>query len=237
MQPASVLITVDGMQFLIELDGPVVDVRPRYYRAHRLVQGELGLASRDADEFWRLVRKGAGAAEIVRPHRPGQLEAYAQRFEAALLSDSLIELDVLQEDAVIHVSALSEVAPCSLVSVRPDRQGIQRLLDRYELWRHFRVLRLLSQDRSVRMSQLTEWIGQADQTVAAVASETMVLSAREAGAVVVGMANGACTPRRLRQAGADVVLADLGELLEAVRQSSDELIRAGYHPPHRQDPS
>ncbi len=232
-----VVSTVKGMQFLIELDGPVVDIRPRYYRAHRLVQGELGLASRDADEFWRLVRKGAGAAEIVRPHRSGQLAAYAQRFEAALLSDSLLELDVPQKDVVIHVSGLREVAPCSLVSVRPDRQATQRLLDRHELWRHFRILRLLSQDRSVRMSQLTDWVRQSDQTVAAVASETMVLSAREAGAVVVGVANGASTPRRLRQAGADMVVADLGELVEAVQQSSDELIRAGYRPPHRRDPS
>jgi phosphoglycolate phosphatase-like HAD superfamily hydrolase len=219
------------MQVVIELDGPILDIRPRYTQAHRLVQAELGLASREAGEFWRLVRKGAGLDEIVRPFRPGQSRAYARRFEEVVASDALLDLDVPQPGVGAHLAALRAVASCGLVAHRANREATQRLLDRYELWRWFRTLRLLSRDRSVRVSQLAELVGLEAQTVMAIASEPLVRSARETGAVTVGIASGACTPRRLRQAGAELVVADVGELLEAIRTSSTELLRAGYRPP------
>jgi phosphoglycolate phosphatase-like HAD superfamily hydrolase len=222
--------TVVAMQFLIELDGPVLDVRRRYEQAHRRVQQELGLASREPNEFWRLIRKGAELPEIVRPTRAGQLETYARRFEALLRCDELSELDAPKPDVATHLARLSAVAPCVLIAMRAERHAAQRLLDRYELWRWFREMKLLSQDRSVRLAQLSELVSQTDQTVAAVVSETLVKAVREAGAIVAGVTGGICTPKRLRQAGADLIVSDLRALDEIIRVPTDELIRAGYRP-------
>lgn len=222
---------VRGMQFLIELDGPVVDVAARYHQAHRRVQAALGLARREAREFWRLFRKGADLAEIVRPTRPGQIDAYARDFEQALLSEDLIDLDVPQPGVSAHLAGLGQIAPCNLIALRPDRRATQRLLDRHELWAWFRSLHLLSQDRSIRASRLAALVEQEDSSVVVAASPAVVLSAREVGATVVGVSNGACTSRRLRQAGADAVVSCLGAFLQEARTPSAELLRAGYRLP------
>ena len=175
------------MQFVIELDGPIVDVRRRYCQAHRLVQGKLGLPSREANEFWRLLRKGASLGEIVRPTRPAQPQEYARRFEETVVSDSLLALDEPQPDVAVQLAALAAIAPCHLIALRSNPHAAQRLLDRNDLGRFFQRLRLLSQERSVRASQLAELASESDQTLAAVASESLVLAAQEAGAVVIGL--------------------------------------------------
>lgn len=232
--PLPVLVvscTVGDMQFLIELDGPILDVAPRYYRAHQHVQGNLGLPRRETREFWRLIRKGAEIPEIVRPTRPGQLDDYVRQFEQALVNREFLELDVPQPGVREHLARLADLGVCSLIAVRADRQAAQELLDRHELWRSFRSQHLLSQDRSVRLSQMAELIERENQTMAVVSCETMARAARSAGAMVAGISSGPCTPRRLRQAGVDLVVSDLGGLLDAVRSPTAELLRAGFRPP------
>ncbi|MBN1342900.1 MAG: hypothetical protein JXQ73_09490 [Phycisphaerae bacterium] len=222
-----------AMQFLIELDGPIVDLQDRIYQAHRIVQAGLGLPSRDSREFWRLYRKGADLAEIVRPTRVGQLQDYASRFAEVVASDALFDLDQPRADVSASLASLSEIAPCSLIAMRPNAHAAQRLLDRNDLGRFFRTLRMLSKDRSVRLSQLVELGGGSNQSVAVVSSESLAILTREADLVVVGVAGGPCTPRRLRQAGAGAVYPDLGGLVEAIRTRDDELMRTGFRSPRR----
>jgi phosphoglycolate phosphatase-like HAD superfamily hydrolase len=219
------------MQLLIELDGPILDVAARHHEAHRRAQRALGLPSRDAREFSRLFRKGADLAEIVRPTRSAQLDEYVRLFDQLLSSNQLAELDAPQPNVHDHLAGLARLASCRLIALHRDRQIAQGLLDRYTLWPHFRSLHLLSPDRSVRISQLAELTEREALTVAAVASESLVQSARQAEALVFGLSNGPCTPRRLRQAGADIVFSDLGEVLEAVQQPTDALLRTGFRPP------
>ncbi len=218
------------MLLSLELDGPILDVAPRWYAAHRRAQDELGLPRRDAREFWRLTRKGADLAEIVRPTRSGQLADYLRAFGAALTSEDLTARDAPQPDVKIALVSLREVAPCALVTTRGDRATTQALLDRYELWRPFNKTMMLSSDRSVRSSQIAGLLDEEDPVLAATSDEPLTKAFDSAGAVVVGIANGPCTPRRLRQAGAGVVFGDLAEFAEALRRQDEELIKAGYRP-------
>jgi phosphoglycolate phosphatase-like HAD superfamily hydrolase len=218
------------MQFIIELDGPIVDVQPRYYEAHRRVQAELGLASRTPNEFWRLVREGVPPVEIVRPHRSGQVDDYMRLFAQRVTMEELYSLDRPQPDAPAAMAGLSAMAPCKLVVLRGDRNAAQRLLDQHELWRFFRTLRMLSPDLARRIAQLGDLSEGRGQTVVAAGADVLARSAREAGFIVVGLGNGCCTPMRLRQAGADVLVKDLSELLESIRKPTDEMLRAGFQP-------
>lgn len=167
----------------------------------------------------------------MRPTRAGQLPDYARRFEQAVVAESLLELDEPQPDVGRFLAALNAVGRCDLVVPGPQRAAAQRLLDEHELWRFFGTLRMLSPDRSVRRSQLGELLGQGGQGIAVVGSDALVRAARDVEALVIGLSNGACTPKRLRQSGADVVLGDLGDVVEAVRTPDEALLRAGYRPP------
>jgi len=168
--------------------------------------------------------------QIVRPYRTAQIDHYARRFTEYLLSPELCELDTPQPDAVSALRGLADIAPCSLVVLRDRREAARKLLDRHELWRFFRIMRMLSGDRATRIAQLTERIREGGQAVVAAGSDVLARAASEVGAVVIGVANGTCTPQRLRQAGANVVVGNLTELLERVRAPDEELIRAGFRP-------
>lgn len=219
------------MLIAIELDGPILDIAPRWYEAHRRAQDALGLPRRDAKEFWRLTRKGADLAEIVRPTRSGQLADYIRAFSDALTDAALATEDTPQPDVAAALASIREVAPCALVTMRGDRTTTQAILDRHELWRPFRKTMMLSPDRSVRLSQVGGLLAEEEQVLAAVADEPLAKAFGSAEATVVGIANGPCTPRRLRQAGAGLVYGDLAEFADALRTRDDELIKAGYRPP------
>ncbi len=216
------------MQLVIELDGPVVDVQRRHFQAHRLAQQEIGLAARLPDEFWRLYRKEAPLIEIVRPHRTGLLEVYQKRFAELRVSGELWSLDTPQSDAASALSELNTMGPCSLVVLGHDRQAAQELLDRHELWRFFRTMRMLSQDLSMRISQLKDLAAGGGQTLAALSSDVVTRSAREAGLIVAGVSNGPCTPLRLTRNGADLVVRNLSELVAVIREPTPDLLRAGF---------
>ncbi len=222
--------TLHDMRFIIELDGAVVDIRQRYYQAHRLAQNELGLASRTPDEFWRLFRKGAPPIEIVRPHRIAQVDDYARRFAELIVRDDLLALDRPQADAATSLAALGALGICCLVVRRPRRAAVQELLDRHELWRFFRTMRMMPPEQERRAMQFAELAQGDGRALAIVASDSMALSARQAGLITIGVAAGACTPKRLQQAGADLNVASLSELVEIIRDPPDSLIRAGFRP-------
>ncbi len=220
------------MQFLVELHGVILHIRDRYVQAHRRAQAALGLPRRNPDEFWRLFRKGAALEEIVRPTRSGQLKEYARLFDAAISDPDLAAEDTPHPDAAAHLSYLASLGTCHLIVwSEVDRDTTQALLDRHELWRFFRTLKRLSPDRSLRISQLTEQVAESEQTIILASSEALVRAAREAGAMVLGVAGGPATPQRLRRSGADLVFRDLAEATDALRAPMEDLIRAGYRPP------
>ena len=58
------------MRFIIEYDGPIIDVRPVHYRAFRAVVGELGWSCLDEPTYWRLVRTKGQDANLLPGAKP-----------------------------------------------------------------------------------------------------------------------------------------------------------------------
>ncbi len=218
------------MKILIEMDGPLVNVEPRYYAVHRQVMESLGLPKLDRAMFWRLVRRVAPTSELVLGGREKHFQAYKQAMIERLEADEVLELDEAQPEADGAMRALRSLGEPVLVTMRLNRPGGQAVLNRLGLSEFFLRLCGLSQSQQRRTDQLTELAGENRRVVVVAASEPVILAAREADLPVVGISNGPRTPQQLRRAGTDVVFTDLDAFAVALAGGSDEIRRAGVLP-------
>ncbi len=218
------------MKILIEMDGPLVDVRSRHYEVHCRIMAELGLPRLDPDPFWRLVRRAVEPAAFVTTGRAALAKRYQHRFMELIESDDLLDLDEAQEDAAGALRAIKVLGEPVLLTMRLNRPGAQAVMKRLRLAEYFLVVCGLSMAQTRRADQLTELVGDTRRIVVAASSEPVILAARDADLPVVGITCGPRTPQTLRRAGADVLFPDLDALGIALARNTDDILRAGVLP-------
>jgi phosphoglycolate phosphatase-like HAD superfamily hydrolase len=217
------------MRFLIDMDGPLVDIRPRLYALHKELIGETGLAPRPPEEFWQMIRRGEPLDRHLGQARPAHRDAYGRSFVERCEREDLLALDTMQPEVAQNLRVLKDMGVCHLITLRLNRQGAQQALDRCDICHFFDQLRVLSQVRSARIEQLKELAGGDPKTMVVTSSDSILIAARECSLFTVGIGNGPATPQRLRQAGADFVAKDLSELVDHLRPLSEAIRRAGWH--------
>ncbi len=116
---------------LLDLDGPVLDVRARYFAAHQ--RAAAGLSSRmlDLPMYWDAKRRRASVAEIlgVGDDRPCVAE-YRLRWREAIEAPDLLALDTLQPSAAEALGRLVVFPQRVLVSMRSWAAGLWATLHR-----------------------------------------------------------------------------------------------------------
>lgn len=219
------------MQIIIELDGPVIDVEPVYWAAYSRAAGELGLARKHRPDFWRLVRRGAGAGEMLAGARPRHVQRFCESF-AALLED-----DESWSDAVAQAGVADELRGLragqhvlTLVTLGRNAGARQQRLDAHDLAVHFTRMARLAIEPYKRTAQLKELTENHTRVLVAAACEPLVKCANEAGLTAVDVSNGPCSARRLTQAGAALTFGGLNELSEEIARGGRNLLAAGLLP-------
>jgi len=212
----------------LECDGVLLNPEPWYWAGYSAVCAELGAARLDRASFWRAVRRGAQAAELLPGAKPARVQEYRSRIGTCLESPEATAALEPHAGMAAALERLRKHGRCSLVSTGGDRDGRQRVLDAADLSVHFDQMKALLADRARRVEQLRQ-LGQAErQSLVAVAGESLLLAAEEADLFVVGVAGGACTADRLRRFGARCVFSDLAELAACVEAGGAELEAAGF---------
>jgi len=215
------------LNFIVEFEGPVANVRPRYWSAHKEAIQSVGCEGPSEDEFWRLVRKGAPDAEIVRFGGLSKIQAYTAMRDEQIDSTDLMRLDELQPGTDQALRSLKQRGTAHLVTCCQNRPGINATLDRLDIWIHFDQKQALPENRERRVGTLSELTGEVGLTLAVVGTVPMAYAAGEAGCRLVGVNNGPTTPNRLRQVGVDVLFDSIDELTDALDRRDPQLQRAG----------
>lgn len=224
---------------IIELEGPVLNVRPRYWAAHRAAMDAIGFEGPEEEEYWRLVRQNAPVGMIVRRAKPDQIETYLKVRNEQLQSTALMELDELTALAQGSLRVLKDRGPCHLVSLCQNREGINATLDRLDIWMYFDRKMMLPEDRPRRIGALKELTAAqsfgpsagAGQGVAmaVVGTVPIAYAAGEAGCRAVGIRGGPTFPKNLQQVGVDVMFDSLDELTDALATRDPQLQKIGIH--------
>jgi phosphoglycolate phosphatase-like HAD superfamily hydrolase len=116
---------VDARALLIvDLDGPILDVAPRYFAAHLEALAASGATPlcTDVAAFWQAKRRSAPVARdpSVTPAPP---VTYAAAFKSLVERDDLLVLDRLQPGALVALARLSGRHPLAILSMRTNLAG------------------------------------------------------------------------------------------------------------------
>jgi len=215
------------LNIIIEYEGPVVDVEPRYWAAHQAAIQAVGFHGPPRSEFWRLWRTGATDSQFVRFGRPEKVADYARIRAETIDSTDLMALDQSGPKVAENLRLLKQTGSCQLVSLSRNREGLNAALDRLDLWMHFESKQCLPEDRDRRVEALHKLAGGMRVTLAVVGTVPMAYAAGEAGCRTVGLKNGPAVPRLLRQVGVDVFFESLDELTDALTTRHPDLQRIG----------
>jgi phosphoglycolate phosphatase-like HAD superfamily hydrolase len=212
---------------IVEYEGVVIDVRPRYWAAHRQALETIRLAGPTEDEFWRLFRTGSPESAFIQPGRPHHVAEYVRVRDQRINSTDLMALDTAPPGAQPNLRLLKQMGACPLAPLCDNRQGINATLDRLDLWIHFDKKVALPKEKHRRADALKDMIGQHPCTLAVAGSVPFAYAAGQAGARVVGMKTGIAFPKNLRQVGVDVFFDSLDELTDAITRRDENLQRIG----------
>ncbi|MEE9297152.1 MAG: hypothetical protein V3W34_19605 [Phycisphaerae bacterium] len=219
------------MNLIIEIDGPVLDVAPLWYRLHREVAAAVGWSALDQATFWGLTRKQGREARLLPGAKPLKLKKYHARFDERLEADEILEGHEPHETIDRVLASLSTKGSLSLVTLGSNVPARRAVLERYNLLRFADRIEGLDADPRRRPSELRTLADDDKRSLVAAASDSLVRAAAEAGILAVGVPRGPCSPERLYRAGADIVYKDLESLRAAIVEGSEELTRAGLLPP------
>lgn len=87
------------MTLFLDLDGPILDVRQRYYAVHRALLGEEPAARLDLETFWHLKRSRASHAVVLERCGvdPAAVGAYSKGWKERIESAEFLPLDQVFE--------------------------------------------------------------------------------------------------------------------------------------------
>lgn len=221
------LSALNYLTTLVELEGVVLDVKARYWRAHREAIEGVGLAGPDEEEFWRLLRSGASDGHMVRQGRDRHVIEYRKQRDKRIDATDLMALDEAQPGAAVNLKLLKGYGTAHLVTLCRNREGINATLDRLDLWMYFDRKEVLPESRDRRAALLRELAGEGRPTLAVAGTVPFALAANDAGCRVVGMKTGLAFPKFMRQVGVDVFYDSLDALTEAIAGRDPALQKIG----------
>ncbi|NLX12423.1 MAG: hypothetical protein GXY44_02050 [Phycisphaerales bacterium] len=212
---------------IIEWEGVVVDVRARYWMAHKTAVAKVGYDGPTEDEFWRLLKTGAADGQMVRFGREGKVTDYACMRDEYLRSNELMVKDELLPTVWENLLVLKRLGGCHLVTLCPNIEGVNAALNRLDVWMNFDQKRALPADRERRKQILKDMAGGQRRTLVVAGTVPLAYAAADAGLAVVGMKTGLAFPQRMRQVGVDLFFETLDELTEAMTRHDPQLERLG----------
>lgn len=188
---------------VVDLDGTIVDIRPRHYAAHLTVSTELKLPPVEPSEYWRTKRSGRAI--------PAQYNAvsreYNQKFLDWIEEDSLLELDhpfpgVLQWMTNAQSLGFRVIIATGRRYFARARAQLNRLAVPSDL------LVTTSDSKAVAVAAVIDspavaWIGDTEEDIEA---------ARALGALAVAVTSGIRSKSVLTRHQPDVILSRLDQL-------------------------
>jgi hypothetical protein len=147
-----------------------------------------------------------------------------------LESDECLRCCEAEEGTGAALKRLGRHGECVLVSIGQNRAARQGRLDAEGLSDYFVEMQGLSADPLHRPAQLGALAGASRRTLVAASTTALVQAAGQARLLVVGLSAGAANPRRLRQAGAQEVFANLGEVADELDAGALRLQAGGLLP-------
>jgi phosphoglycolate phosphatase len=209
---------------LLDLDGPILDVRRRYYAAHRrAAEGLPEVRMLDAQAYWAAKRRRAPLAEVLGvPADDPAVARYRVCWLEVIEADDLLALDGVQPRAVEALERLRVFPERVVVTLRTSEGGVRATLERLDLLPLVTAVEVVSHAAGSKRSAFARrGAGAVAATVAIGDTEVDIEAAQHAGFPVIAVSCGIRSGAVLSTLGATAVVPDLmdaaGLLLDDAR--------------------
>lgn len=205
-----------------DLDGTLIDIRERDYRAYRYAIGRIGTTPVSPEAFWPARREGKRIVDFVPPDAPdGDRDVVVKAFVDAVESEELLALDPLFGDTLSFLGSARDsgwrIVVCTLRR-RPD--AAQRQLDSLGLRARVDEACVVAHgEHAPKASTLLRYAP--ERTLMVGDTESDILSARRAGVPVFAVTTGVRDRAYLEQHSPDVIADSLSELLPWLKGTDD----------------
>ncbi|HEB72357.1 MAG TPA: HAD family hydrolase [Nitrospirae bacterium] len=211
------------MKIIFDLDGPILDVRPRYIHLYRSLAAKHGATGPLLDDagYWELKRQRIPEKEIVRrsglPDR--RFAAYWNERMALIETEQCLARDRLHPFFEEAIKSLPRLADRYIATLRNRRGPLIRQLDRLGLMSLFCAV--LSEDNNAgdagAKERLVRRSGILDGYIGSLYfvgdTEVDIVTARSLGAVAVAVESGIRNRAVLERERPDALLPDIRGLI------------------------
>lgn len=204
-------------RILLDLDGPILDVRPRYHGLYCRLLEALGGRPLDLEPYWRGKRDRRPEASLAQLAglRGDALDEFSQRRAEHIESDDSLRMDEPWPWALSTLALLSQRAELVLVTQRSHRDRLLRQLQRLDLIAPFAaIISGRGDDSPIAKQAMIEGAGLDTARVLAFVGDTEVdlCSARALGVPAVAVLTGIRSREHLATCAPDALLPDLRAL-------------------------
>lgn len=201
----------------LDLDGTLVDVQRRHYRAYADTLRELGVTPLTGRHYWTRRRRGARTYDLLSGCRQSQRRRFVEAWLKLIESPEYLRLDTLIPGATAALGCLAERYELVLITLRRDGDSLEEQLQRLGLTQLFsRVHWRKDCTGSSSKAQLIRRVspGVAAPSLVVGDSEADIEAARELGIQSVCVTTGVRNRSYLEAVGAHHVIRSISRLPE-----------------------
>ncbi len=211
------------MVLFFDLDGPILDVSPRYVRLHRDLLDRYGFAGAYSSEYWQRKRAVVPEQDILAELGWSHIApAYLAERQRLIESREYLEHDRPWPWATATLHRLRQIAPLVVVTARGRRDLLLEQLDRLSLGQYFTAILseaagadVAAQKARLMRAYLERDLNGGDHWMVG-DTEADVEAGRRLGLTTIAVLSGIRDEERLRAARPDSLINDIRELPVAV---------------------
>lgn len=208
-------------RIFFDLDGPIIDVAPKFYRIYTDIFRKNGRATLPAEEYWELKRNRVPEPEIVMRTAPEEfVKPYIAERLAVIEDIEYLAADQVQAGVTDVLERLQLQYPLTLVTLRNRRQSLMWELDHFQLMQYFQDILTKEDnhgDHEIKVSLIREYCG-ADTAEGILIGDTEadIRAAQQLGLVACGVSFGIRTREYLAKLGPDHIVDTIDEMEQMI---------------------
>lgn len=209
----------------IDLDGTLIDVQRRHYRAYADALRELDLQPCPQHNYWSQRQDGAKNIDLIGDVDEAMRQAFLSRWLTLVESPLYLRLDTPLPAARRTLARLTVPHELVLVTLRRDRGALLMQLDDFALAKFFSAVHCCDEVRSAHAKPvIIRLAGRVEADAVVVGdSEADVQAARALGISSICVTTGVRSRRFLEDLGPDEIVQSLAQLPAALQRRSTPL--------------
>ncbi len=206
-----------------DLDGPIIDVAPKFYQIYTDLFGKAGFPTLSSAEYWDCKRRRVPEPQIVALTAPPEfIEPYMRDRIAVIENIEYLRHDGIIDGAIAVLSNLRRQHELVLVTLRNRRANLMWELDYFDLKKYFSAILTREDnhgDHKVKIELIREYT-QSPQAAGMIIGDTEsdIRAGQELGLRTVAVTCGIRTKELLQALNPDYIIDSMNQLLPIVER-------------------